>query len=86
MALEIHVKGEKVCVASNEGLTILHAAVTRHESRDVWHFHVRGITDEKGYEEHLSWIDQQLSVGDTVTLKVIETTEADEPKRRYRVP
>jgi len=86
MALEIHLKGKRACSAGNGGLIILSAAVTKHKSRDVWDFRVRGITEEKGYEEHLSWIDHQMKVGDTVTIKLIETKEPDKPKRRYRIP
>jgi len=31
-------------------------------------------------------MDKHLSVGDTVTLKVVETEESDKPSRRYRIP
>ena len=86
IAPEIHSNGKRVCTAGPEGLGILSAAAIWHESGDAWHFRVRGITQEKGYEEHLSWIDQQLSVGDTVTIKVVETEEPDKPERRYRIP
>ncbi len=85
-ALEIQVNGKRICVAGKEGLNILSAAVTWIKSREAWDFRVRGITDQAGYEEHLSWLDQQLSTGDSVTITVVETQGSDEPKRRYRVP
>ena len=86
IALDIYSNGKRVCTTSPEGLQILTAAATWHESGNAWDFHVRGITHEQGYEEHLSWIDQKLNVGDRVTIKVVETKEPDEPKRRYRIP
>ena len=86
IALEIHSNGKRVCTAGPEGLVILSAAATWLESSKTWDFRVRGITNERGYEEHLSWMDKNLSIGDTVTIKVIETEKPDEPKRRYRVP
>ena len=85
-ALEIQVNGETICVAASEGLNILSAAVTRLASQRTWDFRVRGITDERGYEEHLGWCDRPLQPGDSVTITVVETDEADAPQRRYRVP
>jgi hypothetical protein len=85
-ALEIKVNGERICVAGKERLSILSAAVTWLKTRKVWDFRVRGITDQKGYEEHLSWLDRQLGPGDSITIAVVETDGSDEPPRRYRVP
>jgi hypothetical protein len=86
IALEIYSNGKRVCTVGPEGLEILSAAATWLESGLTWDFRVRGITNERGYEEYLNWMDKNLSVGDTVTLKVVETDEPDEPKRRYRTP
>ena len=86
IALEIYSNGKKVCTADPEGLGILSAAATWLESGKTWDFRVRGITNEQGYEEHLNWMDNNLSVDDTITLKVVGTEESDEPKRRYRIP
>jgi hypothetical protein len=85
-ALEIEVNGERICVAGKERLNILSAAVTWLKTREVWDFRVRGITDQEGFEEHLSWLDQQLGPGDSITIAVVETERSDEPQRRYRVP
>lgn len=85
-ALEVQVNGQKVCVAGKEGLNILSVAVTWLKTRKVWDFRVRGITDQKGFEEHLNWLDRQLSPGDSITIAVVETNGSDEPQRRYRVP
>jgi hypothetical protein len=85
-ALEIQVNGKKVCVAGKEGLNILSAAVTWLKTRKVWDLRVRGITDQEGFEEHLSWLDRQLGPGDSITIAVVETDGSDGPQRRYRVP
>jgi hypothetical protein len=84
-ALEIRVNGKKVCVAGKEGLNILSAGITWLKTRKVWDFRVRGITDQEGFEEHLSWLDRQLGPGDSITVAVVETDGSDEPQRRYRV-
>jgi hypothetical protein len=86
IALEISSNSKKVCTVGSEGLGILSVGATWLESDKTWDFRVRGITNEQGYEEHLNWMDEKLTVGDTITLKVVETEETDEPKRRYRVP
>jgi hypothetical protein len=85
-ALEIRVNGEKVCAAGKKGLNILSAAVTWLKTRKVWDFRVRGVTGQKGFEEHLNWLDRQLGPGDSITIAVVETNGSDEPQRRYRVP
>jgi hypothetical protein len=85
-ALEIHSNGKKMCTIGPEGIQILHVSAFWHESSDAWEFRIRGITNERGYEEHLNWMDEKLDIGDTITLKVVETEKTDEPKRRYRVP
>ena len=85
-ALEIQVNGKKVCVAGKEGLNILSAAVTWLKSHETWDFRVRGITDEQGYEEHLNWLDERFTVGDSITMTLVETDAPSEPQRRYRVP
>ena len=86
IGLEIYSNGTRVCTVGPEGLGILSVAATWLESGKAWDFRVRGITNERGYEEHLNWMDQKLNVGDSITLKVVETEKTDEPKRRYRVP
>ena len=86
IALEIYSNGKKVCTVGPEGMGILSAAATWLGSGETWDFRVRGITNERGYDEHLNWIDKKLSVGDTITLNVVDTDEQDEPTRRYRVP
>ena len=86
IALEISSNGEKVCTVGPEGLGILSAAATWLGASRTWDFRVRGITNEYGYEEHLNWMDVKLNVGETITLKVVETEESDKPKQRYRIP
>ena len=85
-ALEVQVNGERVCVAGKEGLNILNAAVTWLKSQETWDFRVRGITDQEGYEEHLSWLDRELRTGDSITVTVVEIECLNEPQRRYRIP
>lgn len=85
-ALEIYSNGKRICTVGPEGLGILSAAAVWLESEKSWNFRVRGITHEKGYEEHLNWMDKTLNVGDMITLKAVETDGVDKPGRRYRIP
>jgi hypothetical protein len=84
LALEIQINGKKVCTGGIEKLNILSAMVHWHISRDKLDLDVHGMTEEKGYAEHLRWLQQKLDIGDEVTIRVVDTDKPTKPKKRYR--
>lgn len=94
---EVTINGKKVCTAGvgDDGvLTAILALVQRQtvsdgtredqdaesESLDV---RVGGIANvESGVSEHVEWLHQNLSVGDEITIKIIESSECNEPLSR----
>jgi hypothetical protein len=95
IAFEVSVNGKLVARAGREDLGVLSAIVsavgtlgpesggtlTAPSENDLF-LHVGGMTSKKGeaLDEHLNWSDHRdLSVGDTVVVKVIESSEVDPP-------
>ena len=94
---EVTINGKKVCTAGvgdNGVLSAILALAQRQtvsdgtgeeqnadsESVDV---RVGGIINlESGVYDHLEWLHQYLSVGDEITIKIIESSECNEPLSR----
>lgn len=94
---EVTINGKKVCTAGvgDHGvLTAILALVQRHpviegsqENQDAdsesLDLRVGGIANvEAGVSEHVEWLHQDLSVGDEITIKIIESSECNEPLSR----
>ena len=81
-AFEVHLNGEKVCVAGIGDHGVLNAMVDHVISGigNELHFRVGGLISET--DEHVTWVNQKLKVGDEVQVKVIEAAEIDEPQER----
>ena len=91
---EVTINGEKVCTAGvgDDGvLTAILALVQRQTVSDgtrdkqdaeseSLNVRVGGIANvEPGLSEHLEWLYKDLSVGDEITIKIIESSECDVP-------
>ena len=94
-SFEVKINGKKQCTAGvgqNGVLTAIlsFAKGTRaspetdqgseSESLDI---RVAGLANiDPGTSEHLEWLHQDLSVGDEITIKIVEVLECDEPKTK----
>jgi hypothetical protein len=90
---EVTINGKKACTAGvgNDGvLTAIISFVkgarasdgTRSESESLG-IEVGGLANiDAGTSEHRRWLQQDLSVGDELTIKVIEAVESDEPQTK----
>jgi hypothetical protein len=97
---EVKVNGEKLCTAGigDDGvLTTVVSFAKRSNSTDETaqdsdnperlHLRVSGVAGpEPGVMEHLEWLDQSLSVGDEITIRIVETPECDKPNNREETP
>lgn len=92
--LEITINGSKACTAgigSDGVVTAILAFVKGSKPSDETQEHqdseseslnieVGGLANiELGTSEHLKWINQDLKVGDVITIKIIDAAECDEP-------
>jgi len=92
IAYEIRLNGEVICVAGQEDISILHTNVVvsrDNAERDVDDYirlTIGGLSQDmdNGYPEHIRWKGCDLDMGDTVQIKIIETSEISSPVRRYR--
>ncbi len=89
IAFEIHLNGEKLCVAGigERGVLSQHLSWVGRElkAKDVElktiepYLHIGGLVND----QHVSWIKQRtLDVGDEVVIKIVEVEVADEPTNR----
>lgn len=83
---EVTINGKKVCTAGIGDDGVLHAnlALLKREDQDaeseLLDLRVGGIANvEPGVSEHVEWLYQDLSVGDEVNIKIIESSECDVP-------
>lgn len=77
--LEVHVNGEKVCLAGRSRARQFHATVTCWNSSGV-QVNTGGVRDlERGDVETYSWGKQDLKVGDDVRIVVVESEQPDDP-------
>ena len=85
-AFEVHLNGKRICVAGFDGYGVLNTMVdhvTAANGRDDIRLRVGGLM--KATEEHVTWTNLRLKVGDEVALKVVETSSVDAPEHRYRM-
>jgi hypothetical protein len=100
LAFRIRLNRKKLATAGIRGAHVLSAIITSvirdAESRRLWprdrDFRAKDLTfsmggmirHRDGAHEHMDWAYLKLKVGDTVTLKVVNTTQVDEPRRRRK--
>ena len=94
ICFEITINGNYVCTAGIGELGVLHTIVTwvktskvapasgETVSRDNLDIHVGGLAHpDADTSQHVDWLNQAISVGDEITIRVIESPIYDEPTR-----
>ncbi len=85
IAFEVSINGEKVCTAGLLPLGVISAILsyTRLAEGETLHFGVNGaVSDQAENGDYLTWIAETLQPGDTITIRIVEVAESDEPKER----
>ena len=75
IAFEIHINGEKKCVAGDA--KVLNAILNGPPSLS---FRVGGLKND----EHIEWLESSVKVGDEITIRIVETEKVDEIISRHR--
>lgn len=97
IAFEVFVNGKKLCVAGvgDEGvltsvLTFVrrsHSQPAAEESPGRIDLHVGGLVSYPDHSsQHVDWLNQDVAVGDEITIRVVETEMIDEPARGELLP
>src|SRR5690242_11904018 len=82
--LEVHVNGQKVCLAGRSPARQIHATVTCWNPAGV-EVNAGGSRDIEGDEvETYSWGKQDLKIGDDVRIVVVESEKPDAPVKTSR--
>src|SRR6266478_9985754 len=100
IAFDISIDGQKLCTAGVDGAGVLSAIATwvRRASRDASSgapvpsqfdehltLHVGGMEhDADGAGVHVTWVDRSLSVGQQITLAVVDVDSVDAPSSQQR--
>src|SRR6266851_2825145 len=82
-AFEVHLNGKQLFVAGVGGDGVL-SAVVNHiagHRRNELHLTVGGLIIAT--EEHVTWRNLRLKLGDKVALRIVETDSIDQPAKRY---
>jgi hypothetical protein len=86
-ALKVYINGKKLCVASLDGTGVLSAHVSyvcrkdTPEQKPLW-LHIGGLNSSIG--KHLVWQDRPISIGDKLSIEVVEMARGDKPSSRKK--
>ena len=83
-AFDVRLNGKCLCVAGVGDDGVL-STIVNHVAgfgRDEVSLRVGGL--ESPTEEHVTWRNLKLKVGDEVTVRIVEADSVDKPKSRYR--
>jgi hypothetical protein len=80
-AFEIYVNGERLCLAGVSSAGVF-TTIIEYLGRDEehLHLHVGGLLIPE--QEHVTWQDRSLAVGDDVRIKIVESDKIDAPTTR----
>ncbi len=93
IAFRVSLNGKSLCTAGVRDFGVLSTIVTwvrrkPENSRDGKSIEEELTADIGGLDskskEHLQWLNRPLTVGDSVTIDIVEAKRIDKPKRRYR--
>ena len=90
IAFEVYINGKKRCTAGIAGPCVLTAALTwvlrnpveRRLRRRELNLGVGGLVSRS--DQFLDWLQRDLRPGDEVTVRIVEASTVDKPKRRRR--
>ncbi len=92
LAFDVLLNGKKMMLAGFEDWDVLHAILSAHHAQeegadDELEMSVGGLALPRieGQHEHVRWARLRLSIGDEVTIRLVEVSRADTPKKRRPV-
>ncbi len=91
LAFKIIVNGELRFIAGVEDWDSIHTVImalreSSDDDTDIIDLKVGGLAEEQepGKIESVRWPNTNLSIGDEVTISIVETNTVDKPLKRYR--
>ena len=91
LAFEVLLNGKKTMLAGFEDWEVLHAILSARRALeegadDDLEMSVGGLalSSIEGQLEHVRWGRLRLSIGDEVSIRLVEVSRVDAPKKRYR--
>lgn len=96
IAFQVSVNGEIVCTAGIENFGVVSAILTwvrrrPEQARDGVDIEEELTVEVGGLDtrdplasEHLKWLGRSLAVGDSVTVRIVDVVQIDQPETRQR--
>ena len=85
LCFEVQINDRPPVTAGAEEISVLVAALTYVSEHDDLGLRVGGmISYSKTNNEHLDWLNASLQVGDSISIRVVDSTEPTEPTSRKR--
>ena len=84
-AFEIHLNGEKICVAGLEEGTLLFSIGCSEDKRGEGGIGL-GMTGIRLTQETVRWQQRPLRINDEIQIKIVETETVDEPELLQKAP
>jgi hypothetical protein len=88
IAFEVYLNGEKLCTAGLGDLGVLSAILSWRGTQPYQdgtapklaslEFTISGLTSPAG--DHVRWAEPQVHLDDEIRIRVVETSQADEPQ------
>jgi hypothetical protein len=82
ICFEVYINGQKICLAGvgDNGVLSAMATFTASSELQKTEFRVGGMTKvDVETSQQIEWLDRELSVGDTITVKIVEAEKYDMP-------
>lgn len=85
LCFEITINNGAPVLAGTDNISVLSATVTFASSRNELELHVGGLVSEGRHDnEHLEWLQQALERGDSVSIRIVESSAPSAPIARVR--
>jgi hypothetical protein len=83
-AFEVLANGKKLCLAGigDDGVLTAIVSLTSKKGSDDLRLNVGGLISP--VHEDVRWTDEHLTVGDEITVKIVEASATDSPSKRER--
>ncbi|MCP4640241.1 MAG: hypothetical protein GY851_07415 [bacterium] len=98
IVFEVSLNGKLLARVGQEDVSVLSAIVSAAgalgpastgtiagQTEQELHLHAGGLSCEKDGMEgvHLNWVEEALSIGDEITVRLVDSEKADEPKPHW---
>ncbi|MEM6900449.1 MAG: hypothetical protein AAF583_11820 [Pseudomonadota bacterium] len=89
IGFKVSVNDEKIGICGFEDWSVLNSILSvvrdRYTTEDL-NFFVRGLSrkNDEGFSEHVRFVERNVTIGDRISIEIVETEQAIQTVKRYR--